>query len=230
MPCLLLRRGTICLPGPEGPVPATDEEGAPLDPFEALDRLTPNFALLYLVDLDGIERGEPQLDYVQELARDAALWVDAGVRSADQAIDVLVAGARRAVLSSSRLRGPDEVGRAWKLSSELAFEVEVDQGRAVVRPEWPTADPLAVAQTARAKGPDHVILSPRGADPDWELVRRIAEGGPTWVDGTFDRRDQARLASAGASGGIFHVDGILAPLPARSASKSKDRDPGTAAR
>ena len=119
MPCLLLRKGQVCVPGPDGPVPALSPEGAPFDPFDVVDRLTQEYSMLYVVDLDGLEHGDPQLDYLQEISRDVTLWVDGGVRTAEQAIDILISGARRAVLSSAVLHGPRQLKRAWRLSTEL---------------------------------------------------------------------------------------------------------------
>jgi len=211
VPCLMLKAGEVYLPGPEGPLPARTPGGSMFDPFDVIDRLSPTYSMLYLVDLDGIDRGDPQLDYVQELSRDMALWVDAGVRTADQAIDVLVAGARRAVLSSAYLRGPRQLSRAWKLSTELAFEAEMHGSRlGPLAGEWGTEDPVELIQKVRALGPDHVILSPRETDPDWGIVRSVAAGGPTWIDGSFAARDAPRLSENGATGGIFHLDELLA--------------------
>ena len=219
IPCMLLRQGQVCLPGQDGPVVARSPEGAAYDPFEVVDRLTREYALLYVVDLDGIERGEPQLDYLQELSRDITLWVDAGTRTADQAIDILITGARRAVLSSAYLRGPRQLKRAWRLSTELVFELEFDSGRLVLpTPEWGTEDPIQLAALVRATGPDHLVISPRETDPDWKLLAQVAAKGPTWIDGSFQARDLARAEAAGALGGIFHIDEILSsgldqPLP-----------------
>lgn len=211
MPCLLLRRGEVCLPGPDGPVTARAPDGAPFDPFDVVDRLAEGFSMLYLVDLDGLEHGDPQLDYLQEISRDMTLWVDGGVRTAEQAIDILVSGARRAVLSSAYLHGPRQLKRAWRLSTELVFELEFDANGhlSLADPSWETEDPLALARIVREMGPDHLIVSPREADPNWNLISQIAAGGPTWVDGSFQRTDAEHLRSAGASGGIFHIDDIL---------------------
>ncbi|MGA8664536.1 MAG: HisA/HisF-related TIM barrel protein [Thermoplasmata archaeon] len=187
--------------------------GPPLDPFDVVDRLEPDFERLYMVDLDGIERGVPQLEYIQELSRDMDLWVDSGVGTADAAIDILVAGAQRAVLSNSYLRGPVELKRAWKLSTDWAFEVELVEGHVQTyrnAPESPDAPTLV--QFAREIGITNVIVSPREQDPDWNLIRSLAVGGPTWVDGTFDVAQQARLAETGTAGGIFHLDHLLADL------------------
>jgi hypothetical protein len=211
VPCLLLRRGHVCLPGPDGPVRVKSRSGPEPDPFDVIDRLHPEYERLYLVDLDGIERGVPQLEYIQELSREIDLWVDAGVATADAAIDILVAGAIRAVLSSSSLRGPVELKRAWKLSTDWAFEVETVQGE--VRnsgPRWDSTDPGELVGFARGIGISETILSPREQAPDWGLVRTLAAGGSTWVDGTFTVADARRLAETGAAGGIFHLDRFLA--------------------
>jgi uncharacterized protein related to proFAR isomerase len=215
VPCLMLRRGEVCLPGPEGPVRARRRSGAPYDVFDVLDQLSPNYPWLYLVDLDGIERNDPQLEYIQELSRDMPLWVDSGVRTADQAIDVLVAGALKAVLSSAHLRGPRELRRSWRLSTELIFELEwVEYKLAPIDPDWNTSDVMTVANAVREVGVTTLVLSSHGTEPDWSLVTRLSPGGPTWVAGAFTVGDRSRLAPAGAAGGIFHINEILAAMDA----------------
>jgi|SRR5271157_599565 len=231
MPCLLLRKGQVCLPGPDGPLPAVSPEGQPFDPFDVVDRLAQDHSILYVVDLDGIEHADPQLDYLQELSREVSLWVDGGVRTAEQAIDILITGARRAVLSSAYLHGPRQLKRAWRLSTELVFEMELDAGGRLVLadPSWGTEDPAELARIVREAGPDHLIMSPRETEPNWELVSRVAEGGPTWVDGSFDPRDASRLAATHATGGIFHIDELLRHWgdPSRSSSGPTTEDSST---
>jgi hypothetical protein len=199
------------LVGPGGPRAAVWPGGGRPDPFDVVDRLARDYPLVYVLDLDGIERGEPQLEYLQEFSRDIALWVDAGTRTADQAIDILVAGAQRVVLSSSRLDGPEELKRAWGLTTQIVFEIELPDGILPALDDWNAPDPVALARAVRALGPDHLILSPRDAPPDWALVRLVSAVGPTWVDGTFALRDLGRLDTAGAAGGIFSLDDNGAP-------------------
>jgi hypothetical protein len=228
----MLRGGEVCLPGEDGPVPARTESGGRYDPFEVVDRLTAQYALVYLVDLDGVEHAEPQLDFLQELARGTTLWVDGGVRTADQAIDILVAGARRAVLSTAMLRGMRELRRTWRLSTELVFEVEMD-ARGVVAPgEWESTDPAALLGAARALGLDRAVVSPRGIEPDWGLISTLTAGGPTWVDGSFERNQLAELRRSRARGGIFHLDrqlisGSATPSPPGPLPSKTPRDDET---
>lgn len=210
VPCLMIGGGRVMFPADGGPKAGRDAQGQPLDVLDTADKLLAAYPRLYVVDLDGVDHGQPQLDYLQELCRTADVWVDAGVRTADQAIDVLVAGARRAVLSTAYLEGPRELRRAWKLSPDLVLEVETDGRNVLARSdEWkgrPVAELLAAA---RELGLSETMLGFREGPVDWRLVTESAQGGPTWVEGTFERSDLARLAESGGAGGIFHVHGLL---------------------
>lgn len=211
IPCLLLRRGNVCIPGSEGPVEMGGRAAPSLDLFEVVDRLAEASPRIYLVDLDGIEHGQPQLDYLQELSKTAELWVDGGVRRADQTIDVIVAGARRVTLSSAFLRGPSELRRAWALSQEILFEIELKGNRlGGIDSSWGARDPVDLARIVRSSGVIDVVLGFRDSDPDWALVREVSASGPTWVAGSFDRKDTARLVESGAAGGIYHIQQELA--------------------
>jgi Histidine biosynthesis protein len=207
LPTLLLGKGKVMTPGPDGPVPMMGANDAYVDLFETADRLSEQYGGLYVVDLDGIEHSAPQLDYLQELARGGELWVDAGPKSAGEVADLIVAGATHAVISSARIPSPVHVQRAWRLSPELAFEIEIGPNGVVARhADWSGGDALNVAKEIRAIGLTDIVVSPRETMIDWSLVRRLAEGGPTWVDGSFELGQQRELASAGARGGIFHPE------------------------
>ncbi len=192
------------VPGEQGPTVARTAEGEPIDPFDLVDRLPPK-SPLYVVDLNGVERGDPQVEYLQELARDLELWVDAGVRTADQSIDIFVAGATRVVLSSVQLHGPEELERAWKLSPSILFEVEwSDQGLSPVHPDWGSRGIPDLVTRVREVAPIDVILSPRNTAIDWGLVRQLSSGGTVYLDGVFERTDAERLKAAGGQVGIYH--------------------------
>ena len=120
---------------------------------------------------------------------------------------------RTVVLSSAYLRGLRQVSRAWKLSTELVFELEMagpHLGPSAA--DWGTDDPVELARTVRAAGPDHLVVSPREVEPDWGIVRSIAALGPTWVDGSFSVTEAPRLTEAGATEGHLSPRRPLHPL------------------
>lgn len=204
VPYLYLDAGKVVLPNSQAFAPVLDDDGKPIDPFDAADRLAGKFHRLCVVDLEGLRRNRPQLDYLQELSRSGELWVDAGVRTADQMIDVLVTGARRAVLSTAYLLGPKELKRAWRLSTEVLFAVETE-GAAVRNRgnDWDGQPAPQAVASARGLGVVDVILRTRDALIDWPLVTRLAREGPVWVGGHSGAELETHLASAGAAGGLF---------------------------
>lgn len=204
VPYLYLDSGRVMGPDGDSFAPVLDAAGRTLDPFDAADRLAARYGRFCVVDLEGIRRNRPQLDYLQELSRSGELWADAGVRTGDQVIDVLVTGAQRAVLSTAFLLGPKELRRAWRLSTQVLFAVETD-GPVVRRRgnEWdgqPAADAVA---GARSLGVVDVVLRSWKDPVDWSLVRQLASQGPLWVSGDDEPSLRSRLRVSGAVGGFF---------------------------
>ena len=181
-----------------------------MDPFDVADRLVAGFKRFCVIDLEGHRRNRPQLDYLQELSRSGELWVDAGVRTGDQVIDVLVTGARRAVLSTAFLLGPRELKRAWRLSPEILFAVEAD-GSAVRQRgnDWDNQPVRTAMSGARALGVVDLVLRSGGESVDWDLARQLSGSGQLWVGGGPEAADQAKLASAGVAGGLFNPSRAL---------------------
>jgi Histidine biosynthesis protein len=181
-----------------------DETGKPVDPFDVADRLAAGYQRFCVVDLEGLRRNRAQLEYLQELSRSGEMWVDAGIRTGDQVIDVLVTGARRAILSTAYLLGPKELRRAWRLSTEILFAVETEG--AVVRSRGNDWDGLPISEAvanARGVGVVDVILRSRTSPMDWSLVRQLALKGPLWVAGEPESTLRSRLPSSGGVGGFF---------------------------
>jgi hypothetical protein len=213
VPVLLLGPGgRVMQPGEKGPEDARTPNGAKVDLFDFADYLSDRFRRIYVIDLDGLERNRPQLDYLQELTKDTDVWIDAGVPDADAVIDIVVAGARRAVVSSLHFEGPDELDRALALTPELVLEVELDAaGKALGKPSW-GPDPLAIAARARTSGVADLILSPPDERFDAAMVHRVAEAGPVWVAGACEPDWGPRLEAAGALGGLFPSSREIIPF------------------
>src|SRR5579863_10363715 len=214
---LMIRRGQAVTPGPDGPQVLLDEHGRPADVLDLGDRLIAEHGRLYVIDLDGIDRDSPQLYYLQEMSRDGELWVDAGVHSADQAIDVLVAGASRAVLSSSALDSFEEVGRAWALSQDVVIELDASSPAPDLRlARWGVLPEVAAGQV-RAAGPQEIVLRFPHQSPLWDRFGQIAAAGPTWAAGPVEATDLGRIRAAHGSGGIFTYHGgpdtVPPPVP-----------------
>jgi hypothetical protein len=194
-------------------------DGKPRDILDITDDLAKAYDTVYVVDLDGRRRGEPQLDYLQEIARDLEVWLDAGVQSSDEAIDGLVTGAKHVVISTASIPNSRELRRAWKLSSEVVPEIVAHADGTVLAFDegWGGQPVPAVTAEIREMGPRLIVYSPREARPDWGTVRTLAAGGPTWVAGIVDEGERAAAESAGAEALVVRLTAArlaaLAPAP-----------------
>jgi phosphoribosylformimino-5-aminoimidazole carboxamide ribonucleotide (ProFAR) isomerase len=183
--------------------PALGDDGKPIDLFETADRLTAEYGRIYIYDLEGIRHGTTQLDYLQEISREAELWVDAGIEDAGDATDIIIAGASRAVLSTARLRRASELDRAWKLTPEIVLEIRYQSGELKAPADDWSVTAAEIAARARKLGVTDLILQFRGGPVAWDSVRQLAGGGPTWVAGDLSLEETSGVEGTGASGAIF---------------------------
>ncbi|MFI5415386.1 MAG: HisA/HisF-related TIM barrel protein [Candidatus Lutacidiplasmatales archaeon] len=223
---LTLSQGKLVVPSDDGYSAVRGPDGKFREILDVADALAPDYDGLYIVDLDGRRKGEPQLDYIQELSRDADLWLDAGVQRADEAIDGLVAGARRVVLSTASLASARELRRAWKMSQEIVAELVVSPEGEVValEGEWAGRPPSEVADAIRSVGITTILYSPRALAVDWSLVAQLARSGPTWVSGIPTGPVSSSFVPSGAEGAIVQIPAeVLSELPAPAASSTPGR-------
>ncbi len=95
------------------------------DTIAVINRLLADHGRVLLWDLDGIERDQPRLDLFRPFEGDA-VWLDAGIRTADSVIDVLVAGVEKAVIGTRTLRGLADLEEARDLSEDIVVQVDLD--------------------------------------------------------------------------------------------------------
>lgn len=117
---------------------------------------------LYVADIDALEGHRPRLGWVKELTdRGCRVMVDAGVRTAHDAIPVLGAGAA-VVAGTETLRGVPELKamvEAWD-PQRVVVSVDLRNGRVLTRDDvWGAdPDPAAVVEQATAVGVRRVIV------------------------------------------------------------------------
>ncbi len=148
MPRLVIRGDTSL--SWDGIVPAGET-------LEGLDRALQDFGRVLVWDLDGIERNRPNLALVRHFEGEP-VWVDAGVRHAEGAVDVLVAGAERAVVGTKTLRSLSELDEARELSENVVPLLDFVDGE------------LWAADAIRAIPPADLLARWRGMDIDTALL------------------------------------------------------------
>ena len=87
-----------------------------------------NFDKLYVMDVDGVERNKPQLDVIQALADDFSILYEAGPRRGANIVDLVIAGADMAYMSTLSLASLNEVEVALTFSENVGFKVDWNGG------------------------------------------------------------------------------------------------------
>ena len=109
------------------------------------------FREFYLADLDAIRDAKPALDIYSQLHRDGfQLWLDAGIRSANDDI-LLEATIASIVVGSESIAGPDEVQDVIERisSHRMVFSLDLKAGQPLgCVDRWPAAEPAAIIRHA----------------------------------------------------------------------------------
>ncbi|HET7552537.1 MAG TPA: HisA/HisF-related TIM barrel protein [Gemmatimonadaceae bacterium] len=183
---------------------------------------------LYLADLDAITGRDAQRQLRGRIAAelpDVAIWVDAGVASAEGVRDVLADGAARAIVGLetlpaaadpravlARLAGEIE-GQGSGSSGRAAFSLDLRAGQpnAPANPALGALAPRAIAQLAADAGFATIIILDlarvgMATGPDLDLLRELRSALPRIElvagGGIRDATDLERLADAGADAAL----------------------------
>ncbi len=185
------------------------------------------FTELYLADLDAILGQAPSRAVYDALHADNfRLWIDAGLRDANDAKWMALADVHRVIVGLETVASPDALERLMDQvgADRLVFSLDLKGGQPLAQPAWGDADPWAIAERARSLGVRRIVVLDlanvgmgqgvgteafcqrlRHADPRLEIV---AGGGVRGID------DVRRLIDLGVDrvlvASALH-DGRIAP-------------------
>lgn len=159
IPAINLFKGIPVIKGTEGYEPLEDKDGNKIDIHELIDELKERFDRVLITDINGINRDKPQLELSRELSTKMKLWIDAGSRSRDGAIDVIVAGAERVVLGTKTLIDLGELEKALELSENVVLGIDYDDG--IVSPKKTIREmaPLGLVEEVKSLGVEEIIFT-----------------------------------------------------------------------
>jgi phosphoribosylformimino-5-aminoimidazole carboxamide ribotide isomerase len=169
---------------------------------------------MYVADLDAIEGGPVQYGMHHRLSRVARCWIDAGLRSGEDACALIDAGADRVVVALETMPGFELLHAiVQRLGADrVAFSLDLRDGAPLASAEPLRAmAPREIARRAVDAGAETVIVldlarvgSSGGADDVMMRDIRAALPGVDLIAGGGVRHgaDLERLAAAGANGAL----------------------------
>jgi phosphoribosylformimino-5-aminoimidazole carboxamide ribotide isomerase len=170
---------------------------------------------LYLADLDAIAGAAPAGDVYAKLhAGGFRLWVDAGIRTAEQARELGRLGIERIVVGLETVAGPDVLARAVEeLGERVVFSLDLRDGQPIGDTgAWRAGDAERIVERAVAVGIGRLIVldiarvgvgAGMGTE---ELCARIVKAHPRVEvyagGGVRGAADLRRLRDAGVRGAL----------------------------
>lgn len=188
-------------------------EAARRDADEIVEHLGDRHGAVLAIDLDGIDRAEVNYAAIQDLGDVAPLWVDAGIVTEEEAMDLIVAGADHVVVSSRTLepaRLKDGLlARVVEIAENVVLGVHWEGGVRVSGGEIGWAEVTPLAKAAREMGVAKAILfdldrARTSGSMNFTVVRDLVEAGLlTWVAGGTRSDDLDAAGRLGATGVVL---------------------------
>jgi len=104
------------------------KEGNPISLDDLFKRVEKN-SLLYVLDFDGIEQNNPNLELYQRLTEQCVLWIDDGPRRIDDVMDTIMAGATNLTLREELWPEMDLPGVFELTDDEVYLGITPPQGQ-----------------------------------------------------------------------------------------------------
>ena len=159
IPAINLFKGIPVIKGMEDYEPLKDKDEQNIDIHKLIDELKERFNKALMTDINGINTDKPQLELFKDISRKMKLWIDAGSRSRDCAIDTLVAGAEKVVISTKTLIDMEELDKILELSENVAFDIDYDNGIVSPNKRIREMSPLSLADELKNLGIEEVIFT-----------------------------------------------------------------------
>ncbi len=167
-----------------------------------------NASLVYMLDLSGIDRANPNFDVMRHLVKRCDVWLDMGARDTDDIMDGYMLDVERVVAGTMTLGSLEALGDAYALSPAVLPCLDWDGKILWNGPRETRTDLAEVLRALKAIGFSAACvmdLRRLGTDlgPDPELLARL-EGAELslYLGGGVQETDISKLQEKGLAGGL----------------------------
>lgn len=180
-----------------------------VDTLEAINQLVSDYGRVLISDINGILRNRPRLDFIKKLEK-KPIWVDAAPRSSEYVIDLFVSGAERVVIRTRTVATLDEVRKASELSDQLAFQVDVYNGRTVaVSEDIQRRTPRDLFEEAMRMGIKvGLYIEAERSSLNYSITHGFSEDFELFL-GMLRKEDRVRYTKAGIQGIVVSAEELI---------------------
>jgi uncharacterized protein related to proFAR isomerase len=190
-----------------GDLVGPDAEPLEEDLKEVARRFSRNWDAVYVVDLDGLKRNRPEVGLVQQLSDRVHTWADAGARTPEDSMDLLMAGAEQVTVRYHTADEREVVRETVRISEQVALGMEFRDQELVQNRAWPATPPELVELAEDLQIPLVVVDHSRagtasGIDRSVAWHARHHEPGAYFAGGIASQRDLDVLEDLGYEGAL----------------------------
>ncbi|ODS40680.1 MAG: hypothetical protein A7315_02375 [Candidatus Altiarchaeales archaeon WOR_SM1_79] len=214
IPAVNLYKGVPVVKGEKDYEPLLDKDEKDMNLHGLIDLLKGRFERVLITDINGINKDKPQLDLYKDISKKIELWVDAGSRIRDGAIDILVAGAAKVVLGTKTLLNLEELEKICELSENVIFEIDYDDGIVSPKKKIREMSPSQLIEEVKNHGIEDIIftdLKHLSSDSHFniDVVSTLLRSDlKVYIHGRFDIKNKI-FENLNFTGLIIEVDTIL---------------------
>ena len=163
IPSVSLMRGRVVVVNKGRYEPLTDADDKEITLPSFVEMYLGEYKTICVMDIDGIERGQPQLGQIGLVSRDKNVWYDPGVRDAGDMADAFMAGAGRVIVGTKTLRSRDALVECHETSADFVLGLDFAGGRILSRDATISqTDPLLFLESMREAGVRRVLFTQLG--------------------------------------------------------------------
>ncbi len=89
--------------------------------------LKKEYEAVYIMDIDGMEKNEPNLKVIQNNSPLAPMWVDAGPGDGMVIMDIMVAGVSKTIIGTRNMQDLDLIKEALDMSDNVVLSIDYDE-------------------------------------------------------------------------------------------------------
>ncbi len=193
-------------------------DGETLTAVSLAHALQKGFSTLHYIDIFGMTKGDVEWNMIQSIMDTGEVWGDVGAVDSDSIIDLIMAGATEAVVSTKMIGSLDEIASCFEMTENLIVQIDYDGGVLAHDELMRRMTTPQLVEELVSLGVDRFIMNDMTEGRKQisrELIERvdqyIPKGGAAFVDAQ-DLSEVEEVDDRGASGAVISCSHLIEGL------------------
>jgi len=215
IPSISIQDGYVCFCEDGRYVYPRDKKGRHLDPLTFIEKFE-TYPAVCLIDINGISSNSQQLGLIEQIRSEAdnEIWVDGGIRRADDLFELGVKGADRILLGTKTIERLEEYQKALDIFENIIPSIDIYMGKvSSISEEIASLSIGRVINMLLQMGYRIFCISDLGRDKsvfleNREITEAVKRGMPFFLNSEFEPEDGPNIKAMGFRGMMIKTRGF----------------------